>query len=120
MATLDLEIGGYRYALACRDGEEQHLRDVAALVDARTTDAVRAMGGMNEARQLLFAALMLADELEEARSARPAAPAPALAERPPEPDPRLLDALDRVAARLEALADAGESADGLEAAPANA
>nr|MBA3896547.1 cell division protein ZapA [Sphingomonadaceae bacterium] len=52
-----------------------------------------------EARQLLFAALLLADELSEmAGGAIPAPPA----------DPRIAPALDTLAARIEAVADALE------------
>jgi len=68
MAQVSLSIGGRSYDLACRDGEEEHLRALGAIVDARVADAGRAVGGGNEARQLVMAALFLADELSEIRS----------------------------------------------------
>lgn len=68
MADVALSIGGRRYTVSCRDGEEMHLREIGALVDARTRDAKSAVGeGLGEARQLLFAALLLADEVKELR-----------------------------------------------------
>ena len=101
MAGIDLVIAGRRHELACRDGEEPHLRAIAAMVDAKATDAARAMGGMSEARQMLFAALMLADELDEARAtaARDAAVAPA----PPGPDQATAALIERLAERIERL-----------------
>lgn len=68
MAEVSLSIGGQYYSVACRDGEEEHLRTVAAIVSAKTREARLAVGdGLGEARQLLFAALLLADEVNELR-----------------------------------------------------
>ena len=41
MANIDIEVAGRRYNVACRDGEEEHLRSVAAEVDRRAQDATR-------------------------------------------------------------------------------
>ena len=97
MAQVTLEVGGRRYDLACRDGEEAHLTRLAAMVDRKAADAASAVGGANEARQLLLAALLLADEIDDAASGRrdPAEAAfagtiEALAER-----------IERMAAQLE-------------------
>lgn len=68
MAEVSLSIGGQYYSVSCRDGEEDHLRTVAAIVSAKTREARLAVGdGLGEARQLLFAALLLADEVNELR-----------------------------------------------------
>lgn len=96
MASVELEIASRKYTLACRDGEEAHLRSVAALVDKKAKDAGTALGNMGEARQLLFASLLLADELKEQR----AGTTPAQAEI----DPVVADALERLAERIESLA----------------
>jgi cell division protein ZapA len=106
MASVEVEIAARRYSVACRDGEEEHLRAVAALVDGKAQDAAAALGSLSETRQLLFASLLLADELKERRSA-PADGAAAPAEASPAPalDPGVVDALERLAARIESLAD---------------
>lgn len=98
MASVDIEIAARRYSIACRDGEEPHLRSVAALVDKKAQDAAAALGSLSEARQLLFASLLLADELKEQQAGT--APPPA-----GEPDGQVADALERLARRIESLAD---------------
>jgi cell division protein ZapA len=98
MASVEVEIAARKYSVACRDGEEAHLRSVAAIVDSKAQDAAAALGSLSEARQLLFASLLLADELKEHRSGQaPAAPAPV--------DPAIAEALERLAGRVESLAE---------------
>ena len=98
MASVEVEIAARRYSVACRDGEEEHLRSVAAIVDGKAQDAAAALGSLSEARQLLFASLLLADELKEHRSGRPPVP-------PTELAPAMVDALERLAQRVESLAE---------------
>lgn len=98
MASVEVEIAARKYVVSCRDGEESHLRSVAAIVDRKAQDAAVALGSLTEARQLLFASLLLADELKEKSSS--VAPVSV-----PRPDPAMGDALDQLALRLERLAD---------------
>jgi cell division protein ZapA len=98
MASVEVEIAARKYSVACRDGEEEHVRSVAAIVDGKAQDAAAALGSLSEARQLLFASLLLADELKEHRSGQPPAPQA-------QPDPALADALERLARRVESLAE---------------
>ena len=68
MAQVKLEVGGRQYDVMCRDGEEERLRMLARLVDNRASDVIRSIGRGNEPRELLLTALLLADELDEART----------------------------------------------------
>ena len=104
MATVEIEIASRNYPVSCRDGEEAHLHSLAALVDRKAKDAAAAVGSMGEARQLLFASLLLADELKEVRSGGQGAGAPE-----PQPDPAVAEALERLAERMEKLAQSLES-----------
>lgn len=98
MAEIDVFIAGRTYRVACRDGEEDALRKAAALVDAKSREALQGLGTLSEARQLLFASLLLADQMiDDGRTPEPTLPDPALAER-----------AERVADRLESLAEALE------------
>src|SRR5688572_12049989 len=100
MANIDIDVAGRRYNVACRDGEEEHLRALASLVDRRAQDAAAALGGLTESRQLLFAALLIADDLKETRAGA-GIPDPVAAP----PDPAVADALEGLAARMEILAE---------------
>ncbi len=108
MASVELEVGGRKYTMACRDGEEAHLRSVAAVVDRKAREAASALGSLGEARQLLFASLLLADELAEQRGGGVSASATSAA------DPNVAELLEDMADRVEMLADR------LEAQGANA
>jgi cell division protein ZapA len=107
MASVEVEIASRKYSVACRDGEEAHLRSVAALVDAKAQEAAAAVGTLSEARQLLFASLLLADELKEHKSGKrqPDGQPQAPPEAPAGLDPFTIDALERLAARVESLAE---------------
>ena len=63
MADVKLTIAGRPYDLHCEDGQESQLLQLAAVVDEKA----RAMPGGTEVRQLLFAALMLADDAQDAK-----------------------------------------------------
>ena len=103
MAEVDLIIAGRAYRVACRTGEEDNLRAAARMVDAKSREALSGLGALSEARQLLFAGLLLADQLIEqgGGASSPAAPSNA-------PDPELAARAEQLASRLESLADALE------------
>ena len=95
-----MHVAGRSYSIACRDGEQEHLLGLAALVDRRASDATTALGSLSETRQLLFAALLIADDLKEYRTGA-GIPEP----KPLPPDPAVAQALERLAGQLESLAD---------------
>ena len=97
MSNVNLDIAGRRYTVACAAGEEAHIEMLGASIDAKLANTP-AMTGQSEQRTLLFAALLLADELHEARN-RVAAPAPAANHA--EPLENLADRLESLAAKLE-------------------
>jgi cell division protein ZapA len=105
MASVEVEIAARKYSVACRDGEEEHLRSVAAIVDSKARDAASALGSLSESRQLLFASLLLADELKEHRSGQPQGGGAAAPAASAGLDPALVEALERLAGRVEGLAD---------------
>jgi cell division protein ZapA len=67
---VDITIAGRHYRVACRDGEEQNLRRAAEMVDAKSREALAGLGALSESRQLLFASLLLADQLIEKKASR--------------------------------------------------
>ncbi len=66
MADVRLMIAGRAYIVTCKDGEEERLNALGKLVDTKAREAGDSAGGLNESRQLLFASLLLADQLHDA------------------------------------------------------
>ncbi|MBA3667837.1 MAG: cell division protein ZapA [Sphingomonas sp.] len=98
MAEVELIIAGRPYRVACRNGEEDNLHAAGALVDVKSREALSGLGTLSESRQLLFAALLLADQIVDGREV----------ELPKALDPALAERADRMAERLESIADALE------------
>lgn len=101
MSNVTLSIGGRSYTVACAEGEERHVLGLGAMIDGKLASMGEVVG-QAETRTLLFASLLLADELHDAKKASPfaadnsptsAALAPAMAIK-----------LNELAARLENLA----------------
>ncbi len=68
MATLRTQVYGKEYALACDDGQERHLQQLVEQVNDRIARLNTHLGHVPDSMMLLYGALMLADELHEARS----------------------------------------------------
>ncbi len=68
MAQVTVKINGYTYTVGCEDGQEHHLLQMAADVESRI-DSIKSLGSQSgEARLLVLAALLMADELHDQRS----------------------------------------------------
>lgn len=96
MAQIELIVAGRSHQIQCRDGEEAHVRALAGRINRHADTALAASGGLSGERTLLFLALILADELQEAEA------------HPPSGVPPLV--LERIADRLETVAMALEEA----------
>ncbi len=65
MAQITIRINGYAYAVGCEDGQEPHLQSMAQQIERRI-ERIKAIGGQSgEARLLVLAALLMADELHD-------------------------------------------------------
>jgi cell division protein ZapA len=69
MGQVTVAVNGRSYTLACDDGEEPRIRRLAQYLDAKVTEFVASVGQVGEARLLLLAGLVIADELSDARDA---------------------------------------------------
>ena len=93
MAELAVTIGSRVYRVACDEGEEVRLGDLAQLVDAKISELRQRFGEIGNRRLIVMAAITLADEWAEAntrireleaelaRLKAPSTPAPDWAER---------------------------------------
>ncbi len=101
MAQVTVTINGRNYPVACNAGEETRIGELARHVDGKVKAFAREAGQVGEARLLLLAALVLADELTEARDlSTRASTGNGVA---PDED-RLAGSIDTLAARIEAIA----------------
>jgi cell division protein ZapA len=66
MAQLVVMIAGKVYRVACDEGEEARLGDLAQLVDAKISGLRARFGEIGDQRLIIMAALTLADEWSEA------------------------------------------------------
>lgn len=66
MAVVDVVVNGRTYQVACDDGQESHLVDLARYIDSKVADLAKTMGQVGDARLILMASLLIADELSEA------------------------------------------------------
>jgi cell division protein ZapA len=104
MSNVTLIIGGRDFTVACAAGEEAHIAQLGRMIDGKLA-SMGELAGQSESRMLLFAALLLADEVHEAQFRTPPPPA--------EPVPEgTADRLIAIAGRLENLADTLEGRAG--------
>jgi cell division protein ZapA len=73
MPQVSIQIANRTYELACGDGEQERVQQLAAYVDEKIGDLRKQMPGAPEVKLLVFAALLLADESHEARGVAKAA-----------------------------------------------
>ncbi|MAI12517.1 MAG: cell division protein ZapA [Rhodospirillaceae bacterium] len=68
MAQVDVSVNGQSYRIACEDGQEDRLVDLAAMVDEKVIDLVNQIGQVGSNRLLVMAALIIADELVDLKN----------------------------------------------------
>ena len=74
MPLVSIQIASRTYELACGEGEEARVQELAAYVDEKVCELrLQLPPGAPEVKLLVFAALMLADESREARGIAKAA-----------------------------------------------
>lgn len=113
MAEISININGRSYGIACDDGQERRVRELASYVDSRLREIARAGAATNESHLLVLTSIILADEIAEARSgigqhaARHAPP-----QQTPisgismteEDEEAIVSAIDLLAARIDSIA----------------
>lgn len=71
MANVIVKFNNQDYHLACQDGEGERLSKLADYVNDKANQIAKAMGSVSDVRLLLMTAILLADELDEARDGKP-------------------------------------------------
>ena len=68
MPLVNVMVNSRAYTIACDEGEEDHLRELAAHVDAKVKELLGSVGQVGDQKLLLMAAVLITDELFEARA----------------------------------------------------
>lgn len=102
MATVTVEVNGRAYPVGCADGQEARVSQLAKEFDSKVSQVAGQVGQVGDLKLFLMGALMLADELSEAKRGR-LTPQPVAAEAASNND-GVAEALNAVASRLEKLA----------------
>ena len=66
MGQVVVEVNGRPYTMNCSDGEEEHLMELAQLLDSEVSAIKRGVGQVGDIRLLLMAGLVVADRLSDA------------------------------------------------------
>ena len=106
MAQVDVSVNGQSYRIACEDGQEDRLVDLAAMVDEKVIGLVNQIGQVGSNRLLVMAALIIADELVDLKNE--AGSSQELEDNTNQQDTVL--ALQEITKRIEKIADQVEQA----------
>jgi cell division protein ZapA len=68
MSSVNITINGKQYRVACEPGQEQRLSQLAENFDERIAGMRSRFGEVGDARLTVMAAMMLGDELSDARA----------------------------------------------------
>lgn len=68
MPLVNVMVSNRAYTIACDEGEQEHLKELAGHVDAKVRELTASVGQVGDQKLLLMAAVLITDELFEARA----------------------------------------------------
>jgi cell division protein ZapA len=104
LGQVNLTINSRPFAVTCDDGQEGRIRRLGQYVDAKIAEFVGNIGQVGEARLLLLAALVIADELADANEALQQERSGASASEAAAATDSAADNVNGIAQRVEAIA----------------
>ena len=100
MPKVSLTIHGRHYDLACDEGQEDQLRELASYIDRRMKELQSTVGDIGEMRLMVMTSLLIADELSDCLKREGLQ----LGEELPDDESGLAQSLEWTADRIEAIA----------------
>src|ERR1700744_5662712 len=67
MPLVNVMVNARAYTIACDEGEEEHLKELAAHVDQKVRELTGSVGQVGDQKLMLMAAVLITDEFFEAR-----------------------------------------------------
>lgn len=110
MAEITITINGRNYGIACDDGQEKRVQELARYVDGRLREIARAGAASNESHLLVLTSIILADEIADLRTAGATMQQQVMAQQPSgarmteDEEETIVSAIDLLASRIDAIA----------------
>lgn len=104
MPKVNVVLYGREYQLACAEGQERRVLELAAFVEQRLHAAAAQVGNTTENRLFMLTCMMMADEFFELRDTRRPSPA-MIAAATANDEEMLLNAIAHMQHRLDHLTD---------------
>jgi cell division protein ZapA len=108
MAEISITINGRNYGIACDDGQERRVQELARYVDSRLRDIARSGAATNETHLLVLTTIILADEIADMKaSGMPMAAQqvmPVGVSMSHEDEAAIVSAIDLLASRIDSIA----------------
>jgi len=68
MPLVNVMVNGRAYTIACDEGEEEHLKELASHVDSKVRELLESVGQVGDQRLMLMASLLITDDYFDAVS----------------------------------------------------
>lgn len=106
MAEISITINGRNFGIACDDGQERRVQDLARYVDMRLKEIARAGAASNESHLLVLTAIILADEIADMKATGNALPQPSQTgvRITEDEEEAIVSAIDLLAGRIDQIA----------------
>ncbi len=105
MAEISITINGRNYGIACDDGQEKRVQELARLVDGRLREIARAGAASNESHLLVLTSIILADEISDLKASGAMSPGTTMGVKMSEDEEEaIVSAIDLLASRIDAIA----------------
>ena len=65
MSQVEITINGRQYRVACEDGQEAHLTNLASYFDGKMSSLIEEVGQIGDTSLMVMAGLLIADELSD-------------------------------------------------------
>lgn len=101
MAQVTVTINGRIYPVTCNEGEERRIEELSRYIDSKVKTFASELGQIGESRLLVLAALVLADELADAKAE---AGRPRSSNGAGSDDEIVADGIENIAERIESIA----------------
>ena len=106
MAEISITMNGRNYGIACDDGQEKRVSELARYVDQRLREIARAGAATNESHLLVLTSIILADEIADLKATGAKSPGATMGgvSITEDEEEAIVSAIDLLAGRIDQIA----------------